>query len=734
MSKKYTIEVPLYSRPVEYLAKINSSDDINIVVYGGIPNSPFHGGRMNFALDGFLLWDRKSLRLNPKQLEVVTAKFYETVSSINASGMSFWVVATNMFVAPQELNDTNLYPIQWLVESSAKHGIKNGVILNNALLEGHLRGKYGDKLLYISSCTKYVSAHKMLSPLETSLMYQEDAAKYDFVVLTPQDSRREKLINNVVRENKLKIIAIANSYCSNACNAYHHYKYTSQENKMSLLRKSSDWHMIAAAIRFMPRMLKCSAFWHILFPVPVEKIAAMQLKAGIVHFKLGRGLGVESLEKLVALVSKKKELVLVLPATDHPFLRLLIYLFLRTPPGTFSLFIIPALTPPEYRVTIINQKLSWDHRDFVGGKLVGISCATVNAASSYYIADRYRQAGSKVVMGGVHVSHLPQEALEHCDAVVIGEAESVWPQVVRDYERGELKRIYEGKPLDDYFSPCFDYFMKLDPRLLYRTGIILSRGCKYRCEFCAPMSGKLRFVKMDQAIALIERVVGAVPRPFGIKPYLVFRDDNIFSNPDYAKELFQKLIPLNIRWMANSSLDIAFDDEALRLAHKSGCHSLFIGFETINPQRFAKTSVAGVRTPDDYRQALCKLKSLGIKVTGSFILGFDEDTPKDYLRLIGFWMRAGLHIVSLTMLTPFPGTSLFEKLKSQNRILTYDWRKYDSMHHVVFQPKNMSPRALQLWYVIMRLAGILTSQFFLQTIAALLIIFLSFYCMTLRRG
>jgi radical SAM superfamily enzyme YgiQ (UPF0313 family) len=406
---------------------------------------------------------------------------------------------------------------------------------------------------------------------------------------------------------------------------------------------------------------------------------------------------------------------------DHPVLRVLIYFALRTPPGTFSLFIIPALTPPEYRVTIINQKLSWNDRDFAGGGLVGISCATGNVVSGYRIADRYRQAGAKVVMGGVHASHLPQEALEHCDAVVIGEAESVWPQVVGDYEKGELKRIYEGKPLEDYFSGCFDYFMKLDPDVLYRTGILLSRGCKYHCEFCAPMFGKLRFVKIEQAMALIERVIQARRRPWGIKPNLVFRDDNIFSNPHYAKELFRRLAPLKINWTGNSSLDIAFDDEALQLAQASGCHLLFVGFETIHPERFAKTSVGNVRTPEDYRKAIRKLKSHGIKVMGSFVLGFDEDTPKDYLRMIGFWVSAGLYIVSLTMLTPFPGTALFKRLEAEDRILTHDWRKYNSLHHVVFKPKNMTSRQLQMWFFIMRLAGTLTSRFFLLAMGLILL-------------
>jgi len=420
----------------------------------------------------------------------------------------------------------------------------------------------------------------------------------------------------------------------------------------------------------------------------------------------------------------KKEFYLVVPATDHPVLRICIYLFLRVPPGTFSLFILPALTPPEYKVTVFNQKLFWSDKDFVGGKLVGISCATVNAYSSYALADRFRKAGSKVVMGGVHVNSYPQEALEHCDAVVTGEAESVWHQVVKDYENGELKKLYEGKPLEDYFSPSFDYFMKIDPKAFLLTGFIFSRGCKYYCEFCAPMAAqKVRFIKMEQAMALLERVVKAIPRPLGFKPHFLFQDNNIFSNPKYAKELFRNVIPLNINWIGNSSLDIAFDEEALKLAKESGCRMLFIGFETVNPKRFAKTSVGGVKTVEDYLKAVRKVKSYGIRVIGSFVLGFDEDTPEDYFCMIWFWIRAGFFIVALTMLTPFPGTALFDRLEKQKRILTHDWGKYDGLHHVVFQPKNWTVAQLQMWYVFMRLVGYMTSEAFLLTAGLLIIPF-----------
>ena len=288
------------------MAKINASEEIGITVFGGVPDSPFNGGRMNSALDGVFVWGSSGLTLSKEQLVGIMAKWHETISSLNEKGMSFWAVCTNIFVSQEELTEENLSAILWLAESGQKHGIKNGIIINNALLEEHIRQKCADKLLYISSCTKYVSPRKMLSPKETTSMYLEDAAKYDYVVLTPQDSRREKLIKNVVREYKDKIIVIANSYCSNGCNCYHHYEYMSRQNKMSLLKLSLNWNVFVSTLKFLPSTLKCSVYWYAFFPVEVEKIARMQLNAGAVHFKLGRGLGVESFEKLVALILKLK--------------------------------------------------------------------------------------------------------------------------------------------------------------------------------------------------------------------------------------------------------------------------------------------------------------------------------------------------------------------------------------------------------------------------------------------
>jgi radical SAM superfamily enzyme YgiQ (UPF0313 family) len=321
---------------------------------------------------------------------------------------------------------------------------------------------------------------------------------------------------------------------------------------------------------------------------------------------------------------------------------------------------------------------------------------------AYRLADSFRAAGAKVVMGGAHVTCMPEEALKHADSVVIAEAESVWTEVLEDYESGALKRIYRGEPLDDYFSPVFDYFMKLDPGLFSVTGIQVSRGCKYRCDFCARPQQKLRFVKVEQAVALIEKIRNAQRRLPGSRATIFFKDNNIFSSPPYAKELFRRLTPLNINWEANSCIDIALDEETLKLAKKSGCKSLYIGFETIYLRDFPKTSLRNISCANDYIKAIKKIKSHGIKVFGAFILGLDNYRHRDYLKLLWFLMRSGLWFIPLSILTPFPGTPLFELLKKENRILTYDWRKYYPLFNVVFKPKHTSAFSLKAWYLMIR--------------------------------
>jgi len=302
MQKKYSIEVPIYSSSIEHLAKLNRLDDVEIVLYGGAPNSPLNGGRFNYSLDGLFLWNKLFFSLAKGQLARVSAKFYETLTKANQSGISFRLAWTNIFVAKEELTEENLYPVKWLVESYQKYGVKNGIIINNKLLEGHIRQLYGDKLVFVSSCTKYVSSHKLLTPAETLSMYLNDSGKYDFVCLTPQDSRRAGLIKDVLRGAKSGIIAICNSYCADKCNSYYHYAYMSEANKKSLLSTGAIDNILGTFKFILPRVTTCSLFRQSFSRMDINKITQMQLNAGIVNFKLGRGLGANFIDRLISLI------------------------------------------------------------------------------------------------------------------------------------------------------------------------------------------------------------------------------------------------------------------------------------------------------------------------------------------------------------------------------------------------------------------------------------------------
>ena len=407
----------------------------------------------------------------------------------------------------------------------------------------------------------------------------------------------------------------------------------------------------------------------------------------------------------------KKELILV-----NPRLSYLLFNFLQANavgnPVPHSLHTLAALTPKDYKIKFINQKQLWLKKDFVGEVLVGITCLTSAVFEAYQLADKFRQAGSCVVLGGPHVSALPDEALQHCDSVVIGEAESAWGQVIRDYEAGALKKTYQGEPLEDFFTPVYDYFLHLDPGVLSRSGIHIDRGCKYHCDFCARISQWLRFVKIEQVIKLIKRIKAGNSNFFIRKPKLHFDCDNIYSSPLYAKELFKAMIPLKVRWAANCSIDIGFDEEALQLAKASGCRGFLIGFETIYPTEYGKTSLPQFRSAEDYRKAIANIKAHGITFMGSFILGIDRYGHRDYLRLLWFLMRVRLWMFVLTILTPFPGSALYERLKEEGRIISFDWRKYIFLFCVI-KPKHTSVLSVYAWFWFIRVLSVFFSPFLL---------------------
>ena len=356
---------------------------------------------------------------------------------------------------------------------------------------------------------------------------------------------------------------------------------------------------------------------------------------------------------------------------------------------------VAALTPPEWDVTIVDEKI--EPLDLnQPADLVGITTMTTTVKRGYEIADHFRRRGIKVIMGGMHVSVLPQEALQHCDTVVVGEAEILWPALLKDHAQNTLKPIYrhegEWPPLVGLPSNNWELFRskKYLPIHFMET----TRGCPIDCEFCAvttAFGGKFRNRPQDEVLAELKTL-----RPFTglltLKNLVFFVDDNIVSNRAYAREFFSRIADLNLNWFGQASVNIAKDPEILKLAEKSGCTGLFMGFETLSTDAI-KSIGKGVNKPSEYLDVVKKIHDHGIGIDGSFVFGFDTDDAGVFDRTVEFVIKAKLEVVYFSILTPYPGTRLHQRLTEEGRLLTEDWNLYDA-NHVVYQPKTFTPDQL----------------------------------------
>lgn len=306
--KRYTIEVPLYTNSLARLVEINGAGLIDVLLYGGFPDSPLNGGRSNFALDGLPPGGRAHDRFSEELVERAHQRFYETVRDANLHGIAFLLAYTNMFVDLNELSERNLAVIRWLCVKGQEHGLRNGVILNNRLLEDHLRREFSSDLMYVSSCTRYVSPHRILGPDETVPMYLEDVRCYDSVVVTPQDSRRPEVLTSLCGKHPAKIIAICNSYCAFTCNSYDHYEMISRDNKKPLEGyRLSD--AVGMGLRIASRSSSCPVITGEVRNLDVSALATMQLACGVQNFKLGRGIGAERVESVIDLIEDHEKRV-----------------------------------------------------------------------------------------------------------------------------------------------------------------------------------------------------------------------------------------------------------------------------------------------------------------------------------------------------------------------------------------------------------------------------------------
>jgi radical SAM superfamily enzyme YgiQ (UPF0313 family) len=367
--------------------------------------------------------------------------------------------------------------------------------------------------------------------------------------------------------------------------------------------------------------------------------------------------------------------------------------FYRFPP--IGLMKVAALTPPDWSAAIADEKI--EKLDLnQDADLVGITAMTPTAKRAYQIADHFRRRGIKVVMGGMHVSNMPNEALQHCDSVVIGEAEELWPRLLADAGNGSLQRIYshEGNYPVLMAQPRLNWEPMRSKNYLSVHFSETTRGCPHDCEFCSvtnAFGGKFRNRPMEEVLAEV-CALRSFEGLLTLKRCVFFVDDNIVSNRAYAKEFFSRIADLNLNWFGQASVNIVRDPEILELAQKSGCRALFIGFETMSDQSLASIGKK-FNQPKDYMEVVKKIHDHGIGIDGSFVFGFDEDTEASFDRTLDFVMRAKIEIAYFSILTPYPGTRLHRRLSAENRLLTEDWDYYDA-NHVVFRPKLLSPEKL----------------------------------------
>ena len=359
-------------------------------------------------------------------------------------------------------------------------------------------------------------------------------------------------------------------------------------------------------------------------------------------------------------------------------------------PPPLALPMVAALTPEDVKVIIVDEKVEpIDFEENVD--LVGISVMTPFAPRAYEIADIYRKRGIKTVLGGIHPTALPEEAIEHADAVVIGEAENVWGNLIEDFKKNRLKRFYHSDQLISMKGLPLPRINLLNKDAYSTINCVqTTRGCPHNCEFCsvtAFFGRRYRQRPIKEVITEIKRLK---------KGYIVFVDDNIMGDKKYARELFKALRLLNIEWNSYCTLSLAKDDELLKLAQESGCDAMYIGFESLSQENVDSIGKSFNRV-EEYEEAVKRIQDHGIEIMASFIFGLDHDDETVFEKTINFIKKNKIKKPVFSILTPYPGTKLYQRLEQENRIIDRDWSKYD-FGHVVIKPKLMSPETLQRGY------------------------------------
>lgn len=365
---------------------------------------------------------------------------------------------------------------------------------------------------------------------------------------------------------------------------------------------------------------------------------------------------------------------------------------------SLGLLTVAGLTPKEFDVEYIEiDDFPKDNDELPHFDLVGISSFTARINEAYKMADRYRKLGTKVVLGGIHVTLMPDEAATHADSIVINGAEGAWPKLLEDFKQGKLQPRYVGlankvfSP-EIYKEPRFEF---LKHRQYNRLTVQSSRGCPLHCEFCAAsirITSSFQQKPVDLVIHEIKEAMRFNPHPF-----LELADDNTFINHAWSIEFLKEIKKLNIKWFTETDISIADNDELLDLLADSGCQQILIGLESPDATDLKGIDPANwkMKKSSHYLKSIEKIQSRGITVNGCFVLGLDSHTPKIFEQVRDFVQASHLLEVQVTVQTPFPGTPLYERLKKENRLIPGKTWDDCTLFDVNFIPKHMTVKELE---------------------------------------
>ena len=366
--------------------------------------------------------------------------------------------------------------------------------------------------------------------------------------------------------------------------------------------------------------------------------------------------------------------------------------FKRRMAPSLALLTVAALTPSEHTVTLEDENVQPLGLDDTPD-LVGITVNVDTAHRAYAIAEAYRRRGIPVVLGGIHPSANPEEALQHADAVCVGEAEEVWEQILADTAQGQLQGPYvHPRPADLAKTPIPRWDLVERDSYLYTNIICATRGCPFRCEFCYNSSdyvhSQYRTRPVEQVLAEIQQLDTR---------HVMFIDDNLIGNIAWTRELVRAIAPLHLKWNAAVSVNIGRHLDLLDEMQRSGCQSLFIGFETVNGESVRSVGKYQNHVAD-YDRLIHEIHRRGIMVNASMAFGFDHDRPDVFPRTLEWLVRNKIETMTGHILTPYPGTQLYRRMVAEGRMRDLNWRHYNTAH-VVFQPRHMTAEELYRGYL-----------------------------------